>query len=256
MQQRRGWMFILFSLGFLMAETERSWALEKLAIAAASDLKFVMDELSREFSKVHPTVELQISYGSSGNFTAQILQGAPFDLFFSADSVYPNQLIERGVVSGEKFQYGVGQLVVWIPHSSPLDLQKMGMQTLKNPSLKKIAIANPRHAPFGQAALSAIKNANVYESVKDRLVLGDNVAQAAHFLLTSTADLGVIALSLARSPKMQKAGRYWVVPPDLYTPLNQVGVLLKRNHQDVAQVFRDFILSPPGLKTLTAHGLR
>src|SRR5579859_5397834 len=154
----------------------------QLNIAAASDLKFALTELASTYEK-QSGAKLNLTFGSSGNFFAQIKNGAPFDLFFSADSEYPRRLDTAGLVaSTSTYEYAVGRLVLWVPPGSKIDLSKSGMNALLDPTVQKIAIANPAHAPYGRAAAAALGNAGLSEKVKDKLVLGENISQAAQFV--------------------------------------------------------------------------
>ena len=197
-------------------------------VAAASDLSFVLKEIIEGFE--HNTGNrVHLTLGSSGNIYAQISNGAPFDVFLSANMEYPRQLEAKGyAASGSVFTYGIGGLALWVPNRSSLDLSKVGMRALLDDSTKKIAIANPEHAPYGQAAVAAMQHADVYDRVKGKLVFGENISQAAQFVQSGAADVGVIALSIAVSAPMREAGRYWVVPADMYPMLEQGAVLLKR----------------------------
>jgi molybdate transport system substrate-binding protein len=173
--------------------------------------------------------QVHLTLGSSGNFYAQILNGAPFDVFLSADIDYPRQLEAKGyAASGSVFSYGLGALALWVPKQSALKLDKIGMQALLDGSVEKIAIANPEHAPYGRAAVAAMEHAKVYDRVKAKLVLGENVSQAAQFVESGAAQIGIVALSLAVSAPMRERGRYWIVPADMYPLLEQGAVLLKR----------------------------
>ncbi len=179
----------------------------EILVAAAADLKFALDEIVQGFQKEHPDAKVSITYGSSGNLFSQIDNGAPFDLFLSADIDFPKKLIERKKAAADSlFPYAVGQVVIWVPKNSPIDVQKLGMRALLDPSVHKIAIANPEHAPYGRAAVAAMKKLGVYDQVADKLVLGENIAQTAQFVESRAADIGLIALSLAVSPKMKSAG--------------------------------------------------
>ncbi|MFL5355904.1 molybdate ABC transporter substrate-binding protein [Archangium sp.] len=226
-----------------------------LTIAAASDLKFALDELLKEFRAKHPGAQVQVTYGSSGNFLAQISNGAPFDLFLSADAAYPRKLAEQGLLSDDVFSYAVGRLVVWVPKGSPLPVEQRGMDALREPAAKRIAIANPQHAPYGRAAEAAMKSKGVYDAVKDKLVLGENIAQTAQFVQSGSADVGIIALSLALAPAMKDQGRYWEVPLDAYPRMEQGGAILKRAEDpELARQFRDFLLGAEGKALLERHG--
>ncbi|MEO7933073.1 MAG: molybdate ABC transporter substrate-binding protein [Chthoniobacterales bacterium] len=205
-----------------------SLSAEPVLVAAASDLQFVLPELIAQYQTTHPDVKIGPTYGASGKFYEQLKNGAPFDLFLSADAAFPRKLIADGLASeSDFFLYGTGHLVLWVPKNSPLDLPKQGIRALLDPSVKKIAIANPDHAPYGRAAVAALRSLGVYDAVKDRLVLGENVVQAAQFVQTGAAEAGLIGLSLALAPKLQAEGRYWEIPSDAYPRLEQAGILLR-----------------------------
>ena len=222
---------------------------QKLTVAAAADLNFAMPEIVRQFRAARPEVELQIAYGSSGNFFAQIGNRAPFDMFLSADVEYPRQLASAGVGAGNSvFTYAVGRLVVWVPASSPLD----PATALRQPSVKHVAIANPQHAPYGRAAQAALRTLGLYQSVEPKLVLGENVAQALQFVESGAADTGIVALSLALAPPLRARGRYWEIPPDAYPRIEQGGIVLKDSK--AARDFRAFLLSAAGRRILKQYG--
>jgi molybdate transport system substrate-binding protein len=209
-----------------------------------------------EFEKEHPDIKVSVTYGSSGNLYAQLSNKAPFDLFLSADIDYPRKLIEAGLAAKEsEFQYAVGHLVVWVPNDSPLDLEALGIRAVVDPFVKKLAIANPRHAPYGRAAEAALKKLGVYDEVEDRLVLGENIAQTAQFVETGAADVGLIALSLALAPALCDKGRYWPVPLDAYPPLEQGGAIMAwAKDQAATQALRDFLMSRQGRTVLKRFG--
>jgi molybdate transport system substrate-binding protein len=200
---------------------------ETINVAAASDLSFALQEIIGAFE--HETgIQAHLTLGSSGNIYAQILNGAPFDVFLSADMDYPRQLEGKGyAVQGTVFAYGLGALALWVPKESPIKLEKLGMQALLDDSVRKVAIANPEHAPYGRAAVAAMTSAKVYDRVRPKLVLGENVSQAAQFVQSGAAQIGILALSVAASAPMRETGRYWIVPADLYPLLEQGAVLLK-----------------------------
>jgi molybdate transport system substrate-binding protein len=199
----------------------------EVTVAAAADLKFALDDVITAFEAAHPDIKVNVTYGASGNFFAQLSNRAPFDVFFSADVDYPRKLVEAGLADKDSlFTYAVGHLVVWVPKGSSLDVEKLGAKALLDPSVGKVAIANPKHAPYGRAAEAALKSLGVYDQVKDRLVLGENVAQAAQFAESGSADAGIFALSLALAPTMRDQGRYWDVPLDAYLRLEQGAVIL------------------------------
>lgn len=227
----------------------------RLEVAAASDLKFAMDELVGEFGKAQPDVVVSVSYGSSGNFLSQITNGAPFDLFFSADIEYPRRLAEAGLApKGSEFLYAVGRIVLWVPTASKVPVER-GLSALTAPEVKRIAIANPRHAPYGRAAEAALRSAGLFEAVKDKLVFGENIAQTAQFVQSGAADAGFIALSLAIAPALAKEGRYFEVPPGSYPRMEQGGIVLDRARDPgAARLFRDFVLGAQGRATLKRYG--
>lgn len=237
-------------------EQEGKPANRGIAVAAASDLRFAMDELVREFHQAQPEMEVKVSYGSSGNFFAQIQNRAPFDIYFSADVSYPRQLEEAGLIQeGSLFVYAVGHIVVWTLRSSALDVENRGMQALHDPGVRHIAIANPKHAPYGQAAEAALRSLGLYEKVRDKLVFGDNIAQTLQFIQSGAADVGIVALSLALAPEVRGSGKYWQVPLDAYPRLEQGGgIPAHARNAAGAQVFRDFVLSPQGKDILRGYG--
>jgi molybdate transport system substrate-binding protein len=217
-------------------------------------LKFAMDELATEFEK-GSGAKLDVAYGSSGNFLTQIRNGAPFDLFFSADSEYPKKLEGVGLAEpGTLREYAVGHIVIWTPRDSGIDAAKAGWQSLLDQRVKKIAIANPDHAPYGRAALAALKKAGIYEQVKDKLVYGENISQAAEFVQSGNAQAGIIALSLAVSPAI-KNGNRWEIPADSYLAIKQAAVMLKASkNKAAARRFLDFVSGPQGLEILQRYG--
>jgi len=227
-----------------------------LSVAAAADLRFALDDIITAFEIAHPNTKVQTSYGSSGNFYSQMSQGAPFDIFFSADVFYPQKLIEAGLgVVDSKFSYAIGRLVIWVPITSTIDPGKLGVKALKHKSVRKIAIANPEHAPYGKAAMAAMQKLGVYDSIKDKLVFGENISQTAQFVESGSAEIGIIAMSLAISPTLKDKGRYWEVPVDSYPRLEQGGVILRRSaNTALAQDFRAFVLGKAGKAVLRRYG--
>lgn len=225
-------------------------------VAAAADLRFAMDEVREAFQRQHPDIEVVVTYGSSGNFYAQLSNRAPFDMFFSADLDYPRRLIQQGFAQAEsEFPYAVGSIVVWVQQASPIELEKLGIQALLDPAARKIAIANPRHAPYGQAAEAAIKKLGVFEKVQDRLVYGENITQTAQFVESGAADIGIISHSLAVAPALRDKGRSWEVPSDAYPRLEQGGVILSwAENRAAADALRSFVLGADGKSILGRYG--
>ncbi|HXB93115.1 MAG TPA: molybdate ABC transporter substrate-binding protein [Puia sp.] len=228
-------------------------AATEVLIAAAADLKFAMDSLVSVFSKENPTVHIKVTYGSSGNFFQQISNDAPFDLFFSADVDYPRGLEQQHKTLSEVQTYGTGQLVLW---SNKLDPNTEGINCLLDHAVTKIAIANPAHAPYGKRAEESLHFYKVYDKIKDKLVVGENIAQAAQWASTGAADIGIIALSLALSPTMQQqGGKYWLIPASSHQPLQQGYVLLPHAKGNAgAAGFADFFHSVKAASILQGYG--
>ena len=226
----------------------------ELTVAAASDLNFAFKELVPTFEQ-QTGKHVKLTLGSSGNFFSQIQNGAPFDLYFSADIAYPRKLEKAGLtVPGSLYPYAIGRIVLWTGNGSHLDLSK-GLEILLEPTIKKIAIANPKHAPYGRAAVAAMEHAKVYERVKDKLVLGENISQAAQFVESGAADVGIIARSLALAPLMQAAGHYWEIPADAHPPIEQGAVMLMGGkNQESAKAFLSFIQGAEGQAIMTRYG--
>lgn len=205
----------------------------QLKIAAAADLKFALTEIATNYEKQTNT-KVSLTFGSSGNFFAQIQNGAPFDLFFSADKSYPRKLGEAGfIVPGSTYQYAVGRIVLWSREDTKADPSKSGWNSLLDPGVQKIAIANPDHAPYGRAAVEALKNSGYYNQVKDKLVFGENISQAAQFVQSGNAQIGILAQSLVLAPSFG-AGHLWQIPQQQYSLLVQSAVVLKNSSNKVA----------------------
>ena len=237
----------------LVALTGTSFS-QEITVAAAADLTYALKEIAANFEKQSGT-NVNISFGSSGNLSTQIANGAPFDVFFSADIEYPKKLETDGLTEpGTLYQYAVGRIVLWVPKDSKIDVSK-GMSSLAAVEAQRIAIANPAHAPYGRAAVSAMTGAGVYEKVKDKLVFGENVAQAAQFVDSGNAQIGVIALSLALSPAMAERGRYWEIPLDSYPRIEQGAVVVKASkNKGSAKAFLAYVRSPDGATILKRYG--
>jgi molybdate transport system substrate-binding protein len=239
-------LFVITSVNLAVAE--------EITIAAASNLNFAFREIATEYEKASGN-QVRLTFGSSGNFYAQIQNGAPFDLFFSADIEYPQKLEEVGLtVPGSLYQYAIGRIVLWTGHESRIDVTK-GMEALREPTVKKVAIANPKHAPYGRAAVAAMEYFKVYDQVKDKLVLGENISQAAQFIESGACDIGIIALSLAVTPVMQSKGMYWEIPAGTHPPLEQGVVILKSSkQQEAAKQFLAFIKGVQGQEIMRRNG--
>lgn len=248
-------LLVLVASAAALALGPASTSDRRLEVAAAADLKFALDELAGAFGKAHPDIAVSVTYGSSGNFLSQIQNGAPFDLFFSADIEYPKRLAEAGLAQrGSEFRYAVGRIVVWVPRASRIPVEQ-GVRALAAPDVRRIAIANPQHAPYGRAAEAALRKLGVYDAVKEKLVFGENVAQTAQFVQSGAADAGIIALSLAAAPALAEEGRYFELPLDAYPRMDQGGIVLDRARDpEAARAFREFVLGLQGRAILKRYG--
>ena len=226
----------------------------ELKVAAAADLTFAFKDVAARF-KNQTGNSLKLTYGSSGNFFAQIQNGAPFDLFFSADVGYPQKLEAAGLTEpGTIYEYASGKLVMWVPNASKLDLNR-GLSVLIDPGIRKIAVANPLHAPYGVAAVAALRHAGIYDQIKGKLVLGENISQTAQFVQSGNADVGLLALSLAIAPAMKTSGRFVEVPASDYPPLIQAGVILKSSkNKELANQFMKFLKEPGTVALMEQYG--
>lgn len=225
-----------------------------VTVAVAASMRFAFEEIISAFQPEHPGTKVEASYGSSGSFYAQLVQRAPFDLFLSADTDYPRKLVSEGHAKAD-FPYALGRLVLWAPRSAGLDVANRGMGSLNDPKVSKISIANPELAPYGRAAEAAIQHYQIDPSIRERLVRAENVAQAAQFVQSGAAQIGLFALSLTYAPGLKDVGDVWPVPLEAHTPLAQSGVILPwAKDPEAAAALRDFILSPKGREILEGHG--
>jgi molybdate transport system substrate-binding protein len=225
-------------------------------VAAAADLQRAMPEIAQAFEKQAAT-SVEVLYGSSGNFYAQIQNGAPLDIFFSADSEFPQKLEESGLAEPHSAViYAIGKIVLWTAADASCNPEQAGWKCLLDPAVKRIAIANPAHAPYGRAAVTALQKAGIYDAIKAKLVLGENISQAAQFVQSGNAQAGIIAYSLALSPALQE-GKRWVIPAELYPPIEQTVVVLKSaKEKSAAQEFVKFATQGPGREILAKCGFQ
>jgi molybdate transport system substrate-binding protein len=200
-------------------------------VAAASDLQAALPSVIARFQK-ETGVRVQPTFGSSGNFFTQLQNGAPFDVFLSADIEYPRRLQAAGLGEGV-VSYGTGRLVLWTRRDSGIDVTR-GLDVVLDPRVKRIAIANPKYAPYGRAAVAALESQHVYEKVRDRLVFGENIAQAVQFAQSGNADVGIIALALAVGPALKASGTYVEIPASLHPPIEQGAIVLKSARDSAA----------------------
>lgn len=227
---------------------------QEITVAAAADLQPAMQDVAARFQK-ETGQRVNVIYGSSGNFFQQIQNGAPFDMFFSANLDYPKKLESAGLTEkGSYYQYASGKIVVWVPKDSKINLAS-GLRSLLDPGIQKIAIANPQHAPYGQAAIAAMQKEGIYEKVKDKFVLGESISQAASFVTAGTADVAVLALSLALSPNLKDKGRYAAIPANDYPPIEQACAILSGSkNKEGSRQFLAFIRSAQVADILASYG--
>lgn len=249
MNVRRSLLLVCLALVFC-----RFSCAQEITIAAAADLQFAMQDIDEQFQKATGK-NVKLIYGSSGNFFQQLQNGAPFDMFFSANLDYAKKLEAAGLtVPGSFYQYAKGKIVIWVPKDSTLDLNS-GLQSLLNPKIRKIAIANPQHAPYGQAAVAAMQKEGIYDQVKDKLVLGENISQTLSFVVSESADVGIVALSLVLSPNMKDKGRCVEIPSSEYPPIEQATVILNSSkNKETAQQFLSFVKTPAIGETFRRYG--
>ena len=214
---------------------------QKLNVAAAANLKYVLEEIKTEYVKLHPKAKINLTFGSSGTLVQQILNGAGFDFFMSADNEFPLKLKSKGLTTGGISTYAFGKLVLY---STTLKLDKKGLDVLTESAVKKIAIANPETATYGTRSVELLKKMKLYDALKPKIVIGENIAQTAQFAFTGNAELAFIALSLAIAPDMAEKGNHFIIPENRYSPIEQSCVLIKTAviHTEASK-FKQFILS-------------
>ncbi|NSX15636.1 molybdate ABC transporter substrate-binding protein [Cupriavidus taiwanensis] len=224
-------------------------------VAAASDLKFAIEEVAARFER-DTGQKLKLVFGSSGNFYSQILQGAPFHLYMSADENFVFRLSDAGKTVDRGRLYAVGRIGIIVPHGSPLKADgELGdlAAALKDGRLQKLAIANPEHAPYGARAKEALQHAGLWELVQPKLVLGENISQTAQFATSGSTQGGIIALSLAKAPSVAKLGEFALIPEAWHQPLKQRMVLVK-DAPLAARAFYDYIATPPAQEIMVRYG--
>ncbi|WP_026435203.1 molybdate ABC transporter substrate-binding protein [Acidovorax sp. JHL-9] len=224
----------------------------KITVAAAADLKFAMDEIVTTFQQAHSAGQVEVIYGSSGKFHTQIQQGAPYDLYFSADIAFPRALAKAGLAASEVKPYALGRIVLW---SAGMDARQMTLASLADAKIARVAIANPRHAPYGKRAEEALRASGLWGKVEPKLVYGENIAHTAQFVQTGNAQVGIIALALAASPELARKGGYWLIPDDLHAPLEQGFIITRRAENNaLARQFADYMGSKAARAVMTRYG--
>jgi molybdate transport system substrate-binding protein len=226
-----------------------------VTVAAAANLRSAAEELEKAFEAEQPDVDVALTFGASGAFFAQIRNGAPFDVFLSADREYPAKVVAAGLAAAaDERVYAFGKLVAWLPPGSKVDLAKRGLAALADPGVKKIALANPAVAPFGRATGSALRAAGVYDAVKEKLVLGTSVAQAAQFATTGAADVTFLPYSLTFAPELS-GGKIVPVPDALHPKVEQSGIVLgTAKDPALARAFLAFVTGEKGRAILSKYG--
>jgi molybdate transport system substrate-binding protein len=234
--------------------TSRHAAAQNLVVAAASDLQTALPAVTAQFEK-ETGRHVIVTFGSSGNFFAQIQNGSPFDLFFSADIDYVRRLESAALVEpGSFYEYAVGRIALWARKDSGIDMTR-GLQIVQDARIRKIAIANPEHAPYGRAAVAALKHEGLYDAIQSKIVLGENISQAAQFVESGNAEVGIIALSLALAPEAKKIGMYADVPARSYPPIEQAAVILRTStNKQLAHEFLQFLKRPETARILQTFG--
>ena len=236
----------LLSVGSLSAGT--------ITIAVAANVSYAMDELKTEFNKAYPKTKVEVTLGSSGKLTAQITHGAPYQLFMAADMSYPKALYTDGIATTKPRVYAQGTLSYL--SSKPQDFSK-GIRLVESPTIQKIAVANPKTAPYGKASVEAMKKVGLYEKVKNKFVFAESISQAVSYAVTAT-DIGFIAKSSLYSPQMAqyKEGIHWAdVDTRLYTPINQGVVMLKNGEKNSeVKAFYDFVLADKAKEIFKKYG--
>jgi molybdate transport system substrate-binding protein len=229
-------------------------AAQGLTVAAASDLQSVLPAIASRFEK-DTGQHVGLTFGSSGNFFTQIQNGAPFDVLLSADIDYPKRLEQSGQAErGTLYEYATGRLVLWTRNDSGIDVRP-GLKVLADDRVRRVAIANPEHAPYGRAAVAALRHERLYERVRQKFVLGENVSQAAQFAQSGSADAGVLALSLALSPALKSSGTYLELPESWYPPIEQAAVVLSSSRQKpLARQFIEYLKAPESARILQSYG--
>ena len=226
----------------------------RLTIAAASDLQTVLPQIVAGFERA-TGIKATVTFGSSGNFFAQIQNGAPFDVFLSADADYPRRLGETGAVDAATlYEYAAGRLVLWTRSDSTVNITQ-GLTVLRGRQVRRIAIANPAVAPYGRAAVSALRSAGLIEAVEMKLVYAENVAQAAQLVLSGNADVALIGHALALGAALKAAGHFVDVPASMHPPIAQsAGIIAASRNKENARAFIDYLKSPAATAVLQSYG--
>jgi molybdate transport system substrate-binding protein len=225
-----------------------------LTVAAASDLQAVLPVIASQFEK-DTGQPIGLTFGSSGNFFAQIRNGAPFDVFLSADIDYPRRLEGEGQAEpGSLYKYATGHIVLWTRTDSGIDVRR-GLSVLTDARVHRVAIANPEFAPYGRAAVAALRHEQLYDRVQAKMVLGENISQAAQFTESGNAEVGILSLSLALAATLRGSGTYVEIPESWYPPIEQAAIVLRSSQQkSLARRFIDYLKTPEIVRIMQSYG--
>ncbi|MFT3751958.1 MAG: molybdate ABC transporter substrate-binding protein [Paludibacter sp.] len=231
---------IIISLAILLATIAIS--AQKVNVAAAANLRYVLEEIKTNYVKKYPKAKVNLTFGASGTLVQQISNGASFDFFMAADNEFPVKLKDKGLTTGPISTYAFGKLAIY---STSLPVDKKGLEVLKDAFIKKIAIANPETAPYGERSIELLKAMKLYDGLKSKIVIAENISAAAQYAFTGNTEIGFVALSLALAPEMDGKGNYFIVPATKYKPIEQTCVLIKTQTLNTeAARFRKYMLSP------------
>ncbi|WP_297188421.1 molybdate ABC transporter substrate-binding protein [uncultured Porticoccus sp.] len=235
----------------LLLLTTALHASDPVRIAAASDLRYALDDIVQLYREAHPDAAIEVIYGSSGKMTTQIINGAPYDIFFSADIAFPLQLKDKGLTTTEPVVYAIGRIVIW---SNTLNAASLTLEDLTSDTIARIAIAQPSHAPYGLRAKEAMQSTGVWDAVQSKLVFGENIAHAAQMAESGAAQVGIIALSLARFPELARHDHY-LIDNALHNPLTQGYVVTRRGgNKSEALAFAGFMATDKVHDIMTRYG--
>jgi molybdate ABC transporter, periplasmic molybdate-binding protein len=236
----------------LMLTSGFSFAADKITIAAAANLRYVLEELKQQYLKENKGAEIEIVFGASGTLTQQIVNGANFDLFLAANTKFPEEVIAKGFGEGSSVVYCYGKVALW---SMSIDVKKGIKATLSNPKVNRIAVANPKLAPYGKNAVETLQKLGLYETVEPKIVWGENINQTAQFVSTGNAQVGFVALSTILAPEMKgKQGKYYILKNEECQPIAQAGVVIKGKNTAAADKFFKYITSSKATTIWKKHG--
>jgi molybdate transport system substrate-binding protein len=256
MRRRAGLLVATVFLSGVCASAVSAPARPAVSIAAAANLVYVLEALETDFKRLNPGVVLTSTIGASGSLYAQVRNGAPFDVFLSADTEYPEQIAAAGLGPASTLHvFATGRIVVWTMRAG-IDLSDL-RQAIQSPAVRRVALAQPRTAPYGRAAQAALEHSGVWREAQPKLVFGENIAQTAQFVETSNADLGIVALSFVLSPRLANKGRWKEIAPESYraVSLDHAAILTHRGAANPAAAqYLEFLRGPGAKKILRDFG--